>query len=60
MSVTPEDFDRMLEAIYREGGSPEYVIGRCPHCKAVFEYNLGKVLQGHMPSECPHAPPHST
>lgn len=50
--ISPEHFTRLVEEIYREGASPEYVIGRCPYCQAVFEFELGKVLQGHMPSQC--------
>ena len=46
-----QNLKRLLE-IYKEGGSPEFVAGRCPFCHEPFEYVLGKV-RGHLPMDCP-------
>ena len=52
MKVTPEEFEKMLATIHETGGNPEYVIGRCPHCKEPFTYNR-RMVAGHWASECP-------
>lgn len=51
-ALTREDFNEMLDYIYKTGADPEWLLGRCS-CGAPFEYSLGRMVYGHLPQHCP-------